>query len=193
MVEVPQENTRYYCFVNKNGGDGQAYSWDISQFVLTDRLIPLAVTATERGMDTARVRMLRESRDSGNGRFVAEWGPTAVGRDIIISSADPFTDSSIIFMGYISEIARENLPDLDSIGTLVCKGLGHQMDEGLLSGFHAVEEEDLDSYEIDTPPTFNLQQNGGAVIGNKLIDSNGVQCFAALPSSCSDTDFFSRL
>ena len=193
MVDVPQENVEYYCFVNKNGGEGQPYKWDIAQFTLTNRLIPLSVTATERGMDSARVRMLRESRDSGTGAFVAEWGPTAIGRDIIISSENPFTDSSIIFMGYIAEIARENLPDLDSIGMLNCRGLGHQMDEGLLSGFHAVDSASGASYVIDTPPTFNLQDAGGAVIGNKLTDSNGIKCFATIPSLCSSTVFFSRL
>ena len=174
-------------------GSAYHYPWSLGAFVHESRMIPERVSKRTGGMGSASFRYLRAWREEGNGPFY-DAGFANVGCYVAVTAGvTAFTHSAVIFWGFISQRSiTEVAYGTDKAGSLTALGLGYLLDGTQLSGFRQGAAS-ASSVPVLSTPTFNLQGDGGVVIGNRLTDSDGIPVFASLPSACSPSALFSRL
>jgi len=173
-------------------GSAFYYPWNLSAFVHEPRMIPERVSTRAGGMGSASFRYLRAWREEGAGTFYdGGWGN--VGCYVAVTAGvTAFDRAAVIFWGFISQRAIVEISGgNDKAGTITAQGLGYLLDGTQIGGFRAGPSGGV-SGAISSPPTFNLQGDGGSIVGNKVTDSNGVAVFANLLSECSSAALFSR-
>ena len=174
-------------------GSGYYFPWNLGAIVEEARLIPERVSNRAGGMGTASFRWLRAWREEGAGPFYdGGYAVTGVYVAVTISGA-AFALGNVTFWGFISrndiaEIAGGN----DKTGSVTALGLGYILDGTQCSGWRQGTPAG-NSFTLLNCPPFNIQGDGGAIVGNKVTDSAGIPVAASLPSDCSSGALFSRL
>lgn len=178
-------------------GDAYYYPWNVNSFVHEPRLIPERVSSRAGGMGSASFRYLRAQREE-NGQTLYDGGFANVGCYVAVTAGvTAFSVGAVIFWGFISQRdITEVAGGVDKTGSVTAQGLGYLLDGTQMSGFRQGQSGGV-STALLNPPSFNINGAGGsdagAVIGNKVTDSNGKPVFASLPSECSPSNLFSRL
>lgn len=174
-------------------GNGSFFPWNLASITEEARLIPERVSNRSNGMGTASFRWLRAWREDGAGLFY-DGGYAVTGVYVAVTiSGSSFVLSNVIFWGFISrndiaEIAGGN----DKTGTVTALGLGYILDGTQCSGWRQGASGGASTAMLNCPP-FNMQGDGGAIIGNKVSDISGIPVVASLPSACTTSNLFSRL
>lgn len=185
---------RVFVIPGSVAGTGLYYQWDISKFQLENRLIPERISDRPGGMGSASFRLLRSEREE-NGIFINDRGQVDLGTYIAVTrdvgGGVAFSRTNVIWWGFIS---RRDIVELaggiDKVGSVTALGLGYILDSPI-SGFRQAVS-GAASAEMTNPPTFNLEGDGGVIIGNKVFDNKSKPVLAALPSECSTTALWSR-
>ena len=171
------------------------YEFDMGAFRYEPRLIPERLSDRPGGMGTASFRLLRALREE-NGALINDPGFIDLGGYIAVTkeiSDTAFDRTKVVFWGYIGRRDISQLAGgIDKVGTVTARGLGHLLDTIQLSGFKQASTPGGAVSELLSPPTFNLEGDGGTIIGNKTTTEGSIPVFAALPSLCSPTALFSR-
>lgn len=198
-VTTPRELGRFRCWVippshsQTPSTDTYTFPWDASAFVEEERLIPERISTRPCGMGSASFRVLRELREE-NGQAVFSGSQLRVGCYVAVTTGEgAFSLSAVIFCGYINRLDLVELKGLEErVGSANALGLGYILDGTQLNDFLQAEDGGVPS-DLENPPTFNLQGDGGVVVGNMVLDSLGNPVFAKLPAECLPNDnLFSR-
>ena len=195
--EVPIDVGQFKVWVIPAAGGAAVYN--PANFIAVDRLIPERISLAPSSMGSASFRMLKEVREeNGVPSLPVAFSPG----DYCAITAYPgtasatFSDSDCIFYGYLDRFDLENVSDgatylIDKAGSATAKEIGWLLDSTQLTGFKRSSGTGVT--DVLDPPTFNLQGDGGALLGNKKL-FGGSPVFAGLPSECGTTSgfFFTR-
>ncbi len=160
---------RVWVLPAAQAGANASFPWSLD-FVEEKRLIPIQSSKAPAGLGRANFRMLRARRDDGDGDgLVNDPGQIVAGAYIAITAGtDEFTVEApyLRWWGYISKVNRRPIAGTDDeIGTVEALGPGYLIDGGRLQGWQQADGAG-DRKTVKSPPTWNLTDHHGTVVGN---------------------------
>lgn len=190
MTAVPP--VRVFVLPPSPQGDSYAFPWSLG-FQEEKRLIPITSTDVVGSVGSASFRILRANRVENRTGRVNDPGSLIPGAYIAICAggSETFSLEDAKWIGVIGEVDKEHLAgSTDYVGTLTARGLGYVLEGAGISGWQQ-EDGNGGTETIISPPTWNLSDKDGGVVGNVVgVDGNDV--FVRTSAACSRTVFGTR-